>query len=256
MTSESSNTFAALIAGGTKGIGCAIAARLAKPGAQIFLSYHQDEQAAAKAADLVRAKGATPHLIRADVGTEQGGRLVIDKVRGVVSTLNVLVHSAAVPNPGELATQDIAKIRHAIEVGGMALLYLVQPAMGLLARGSTVLFLTGASTHLVLPRHGALAAAKALGDCFIKYLAIECANKDINFNSLGVGPVDTDLYRSVAPKSADGQSLPPPTSPNGRRITPEDVAEVAAFLASPGGSMVRGQTVLVDGGMSTTVRAR
>ena len=114
----------------------------------------------------------------------------------------------------------------------MALLYLVQPAMKLLTQGSTVLFLTGASTHLVLPRHGALAAAKALGDCFVKYLAIECAEKDINFNSLGVGPVDTDLYRSVAPKSADGQSLPPPASPNGRRITPEDVAEVAAFLVS------------------------
>jgi enoyl-[acyl-carrier protein] reductase III len=256
MSSSSSPPFAALIAGGTKGIGCAIALKLAKPGAHIFLSYHSDESAAAKAAEQVREKDATAHLIRADVGNEDGGRQIIAQVAKVVPQLHALVHSAAVPNPGELATQDLARIRQAIEVGGMALLYLVQPAMKLLAQGSTVLFLTGASTHLVLPRHGALAAAKALGDCFVKYLAIECAAKGINFNSLGVGPVDTDLYRSVAPKSADGSPLPPPASPNGRRILPEDVAQVAAFLISEGGSMIRGQTVLVDGGMSTTVRSR
>jgi enoyl-[acyl-carrier protein] reductase III len=256
MSTTSDSPFAALIAGGTKGIGCAIAVKLSKPGRHIFLSYHSDDDAAAKAAEQVRNKGATAHLIRGDVGTDAGGRVIMDKVSAVVPRLTAIVHSAAVPNPGELATQDLAKIRQAIEVGGMALLYLVQPAMKLLGPGSTVLFLTGASTHLVLPRHGALAAAKALGDCFVKYLAIECAGKGINFNSLGVGPVDTDLYRSVAPRSSDGTPLPPPASPNGRRITPEDVAEVAAFLISEGGSMIRGQTILVDGGMSTTVRSR
>lgn len=256
MSTASDSKFAALIAGGTKGIGGAIGVKLARPGADIFLSYHSDEAAAAQAAEQVRQRGATPHLIRADVGSEEGGRLIIDHVSKVVAHLNALVHSAAVPNPGELATQDLAKVKQAVEVGGMALLYLVQPAMKLLGQGSTVLFLTGASTHLVLPRHGALAAAKALGDCFVKYLAIECAAKGINFNSLGVGPVDTDLYRSVAARSPDGTPLPPPTTPNGRRITPEDVAEVAAFLVSEGGSMIRGQTVLVDGGMSTTVRSR
>lgn len=256
MSAPSNGAFAALIAGGTKGIGAAIAVKLAKPGAHIFLSYHSDEAAAAKAAERVRQKEATPHLIRADVGSEEGGRIIIEHVAKVVPHLHALVHSAAVPNPGELATQDLAKVKEAVEVGGMALLYLVQPAMKLLREGSTVLFLTGASTHLVLPRHGALAAAKALGDCFVKYLAIECAGKGINFNSLGAGPVETDLYRSVAPRSPDGQPLPPPTTPNGRRITPEDVAEVAAFLVSQGASMIRGQTVLVDGGMSTTVRSR
>src|SRR5207247_2232422 len=148
MTSASSSAFAALIAGGTKGIGGAIAVKLAKPGAHIFLSYHSDESAAAQAAERVRQKGAMPHLIRADVGSEEGGRQIIGHVAKVVPQLHALVHSAAVPNPGELATQDLAKVKHAVEVGGMALLYLVQPAMKLLAQGSTVLFLTGASTHL------------------------------------------------------------------------------------------------------------
>ena len=133
---------------------------------------------------------------------------------------------------------------------------LLPAAMKLLGEGSSVLFLSGASTHLVLPGYGALASAKALGDCFVRYLAIECAQQGINFNTLGSGPVDTELYRSAAPKSPTGEAMPPPVSPNGKRITAEDLAEVAAFLVSKGGSMIRGQVVLVDGGMSTTVRVR
>lgn len=249
-------TQSVLVAGGTKGIGLAIAERLANPGVNIFLSYARDDAAAKVAAERISKRGATPHLIKADVGSEAGGRAVIDAVAAKVDRLDVLVHSAALQKVGRLASQSIHEIRQAIEVGGMALLYLVQPGMKLLGEGSSVLFLSGASTHLVLPGYGALASAKALGDCFIRYLSIECAAQGINFNTLGSGPVDTELYRSAAPRTATGESMPPPATPNGRRITPEDLAEVAAFLVSKGGSMIRGQVVLVDGGMSTTVRGR
>jgi len=144
----------------------------------------------------------------------------------------------------------MAEIREAIEIGGMALLYIVRAASPLLAEGSTVLFLSGRSTELVLPHHGALAAAKALGDCLVRYLALECASRGINFNTLGSGPVATDLFRAV--RGGDG---PAPSTPSGRPLEPADVAEVAHFLLSPAARMIRGQSLLVDGGLSTGIRS-
>ncbi len=139
-------------------------------------------------------------------------------------------------------------------MGGLALLYLVQPAIPLLGEGSSVIFLSGSSVDLVLPGHGALATAKALGECMIRYLAIELAPRGINFNTLRTGPVDTELLRSVRSPSGEPIGLPP--TPNGRGLTVEDIAAAAAFLASPAGSMVRGQAIMVDGGLNTTVRGK
>ena len=244
-----------LIAGGTKGIGLGIALKFSRPGAKVFLSYSSDDQAAKLASDLVVERGATPYLIKENIGSKSGGVEVIRRVSEHSSYLDVIVHSAAVPNPGFLAEQPIDEIVEAVEIGGMALLYLVQPAMKLLKSGSSVIFLSGVSTYLVLPKHGALAGAKALGECFAKYLAIECATKGINFNTLSVGPVDTELFRSVRGNTVDGQPIPPPLTPNGLRLNTDNIAEVADFLVSNAGKMIRGQTILVDGGLSTTVRS-
>jgi NAD(P)-dependent dehydrogenase (short-subunit alcohol dehydrogenase family) len=238
-----------LVAGGTKGIGLAIATRLARPGTHVFLNYHADEAAAARAAAAVQARGATAHLVRQDVGRRDGAAATIAAVQAVTDRLDVLVHSSAVPNPGMLGDQDLDSVRHALDVGGLALLYLVQPALELLGPGSSVIFLSGNSVDLVLPGHGALAAAKAYGECVVRYLAIELAPRGINVNTLRTGPVDTDLLRSVRTTAA-----PLPATPNGRRLTVEDIAEAAAFLVSPAASMIRGQALMVDGGLNTTVR--
>lgn len=245
-----------LVAGGTKGIGLAIALRLAEPGSHVFMSYRSDEAGARAAAQAVTARGAVPHTLKRDVGTIEGARATIDDVAAVTSRLDVLVHSAAVPNPGYLAEQPLDRVLEAFNVGGMALLFLVQPAMRLMGEGSSVIFLSGSSVDLVLPHHGALATAKALGECLIRYLAVECAPRGINFNTLRTGPVETELWRTLRGPAQPGEVALPPITPSGRRLTVEDIAEAAAFLASPAGSMVRGQILMVDGALSTTVRAR
>jgi enoyl-[acyl-carrier protein] reductase III len=239
-----------LVTGGTKGIGFAIASRLAHPTVTIFLSYRSSDDAAKTAQSEIAGKGADVHLIKEDVGTTAGAEALARKIAAVTPRLHGIVHSAAVANPGDLMTQDLAEIREAIEVGGMALLYIVRATSSLLGEGSSVVFLSGRSTELVLPHHGALATAKALGDCLVRYLAIECASRGINFNTLGSGPVATGLFRAVR-----GDDGPPPSTPSGRPLEASDVAEVAHFLLSPASRMVRGQSLLVDGGLSTGIRS-
>lgn len=254
--SASNPRFTALVAGGTKGIGLAIALRLAKPGATIFLNYASDDATARASAARIAERGATVHPIKGNVGSPEGAAQVMAGVTAKTDRLDALVHSSAVPNPGQLASQSLDSIRDAIEIGGMALLYLVRAGADVLGAGSSVLFLSGNGVDLVLPNHGALAAAKALGECFVRYLAIECAPRGINVNTLRVGPVDTALYRRAIGAAADGEGTLTPPTPNGRHLTADDAALVAEFLLSNAGAMVRGQTILVDGGLSTGVRAR
>src|SRR5262245_16439300 len=216
-----------LVVGGTKGIGLAIARRLAEPGATVVLNYHRDDVAAHEAAAAVAASGATTHLVKADVGTRAGAITAIDEVARLTDRLDVLVHSAVTSNPGVLAEQDLDEVVETLNVGGLSLLTLMQSAVPLLREGSAVIFLSGV-VDIVLPRHGALAAAKAFGECVARYLAVELAGRGINVNTLRTGPVDTEQFRLVA---APG-TLPPVTL-NGRRLTVEDIAATAAFLASP-----------------------
>lgn len=253
---ESDVPFTALIAGGSKGIGLAIALQLANPGVTIFINYASDENAAREAVERVSERGATAYLIKADIGSPEGAAEVMASVGKKADRLDALVHASAVPNPGLLESQSLESIRSAIEIGGMALLYLVRAGTNLLTNGSSVLFLSGNGVDLVLPNHGALAAAKALGECFVRYLAIECASRGVNFNTLRVGPVDTALYRQAIGASADTTGPLTPPTPNGRHLVAADAAFTAEFLLSKAGAMIRGQTILVDGGLSTRVRTR
>ena len=246
---------AALIIGGTKGVGRAIALRLARPGAQLFLNYRSDDAAATATAAEATERGAEVHTIRCSLADAAGAQSVIEAVTALTDRLDALVHSAAIPHPGYLMTQDLDEVHEAIEVGGLALLYLVRAAAQLLGSGSTVLFLSGRAVETVLPAYGVLAAAKALGECMVRYLGIECAGHGISVNTLSVGPIDTELYRTVNAFTAPDATGGAPSTPAGRPLTAEDAAEVAAFLISPAATMIRGQTVLVDGGLGTTIRA-
>lgn len=241
-----------LVAGGTRGIGLAVARRLAVPGGTMFLSYGHDEDAARQAAVSLRDCGAGVHLVRQDVGTVEGAAATMEQVASVSDRLDVLVHSAAIASPGALTTQNVDEILRAVQVGGLGLLYLVRAGLALLRRGSSVIFLSGGAVDLALPGHGALAAAKALGECLVRYLAIEMAPGGIRVNTLRTGPVDTALLRAYRP-GGPGEGGGAPVTPLGRLGT-DHIAEVAAFLASPAAAMIQGQTLVVDGGLGVTVR--
>ena len=136
-----------LVTGGTKGIGLAIARRLAKPGETLFLVYHADESSANEALAEMEGRGATAHLIQADVGSIGGVESIVSAIRDKARSLTHIIHSAAMIYPTGMLDADLETYRLAIETNGLSLLYLVQKALP--PRGKR----DGGPQEFVIPRN-------------------------------------------------------------------------------------------------------
>ncbi|MBS1842785.1 MAG: SDR family oxidoreductase [Actinobacteria bacterium] len=240
-----------LVTGGTKGIGLAIATRLATPGRKAFLNFHSDAAAAERAAEELAAAGSEPVLVREDVSTPGGCRRLLDTVAEQTDRLDQLVHCAVDPLSGPSLDLDPDRFAAAVSTNGSALLYLTQAASPLLTRGSTVFYLTSRGSRAALPHYAAVGAPKALGESLVRYLALELAPRGVRVNAVLAGPLPTDAFRAVFAEGADDRLRElNAANPSGRGLELKDVAETVAFLASPEAAMIQGQVITVDGGNS------
>lgn len=240
---------AILITGGTKGIGLAIAERLAAPGVAIYLNYRQDKQAATRAADRLAALGAVPRLICADVSTPKGASLLMAEVAKTTDRLDVIVHGAVTVLVGPLLAMDGNALADAITVNGTSLVFVVQAAQPLLGKGSSIIFLSSRGSRQIVPAYGAIGAGKALAEAFVRYLVPELAPLGVRINCIAPGTLDTEAIRTLFGDQTDAFLHSEATgNPSGRNITHDDYTGLVAFLAGPEASMIQGQVILVNGG--------
>lgn len=239
-----------LVTGGTKGIGLAIAERLAPEAGDVFLNYHNDDEAAEGAAERIKRAGGRAHLVKSDVGTPQGAKDVIEAVRSAIGHLDQVIHCAVYSLTGPALEIDLDEYTRAVQVNGLALLYLAQAASPLMRPGASILFLSSRGSRAAIPNYVALGTPKALAECLVKYLAVELGPKGIRANVLMAGPVDTDAFRSMFPANYQERlAAAAAANPSGRGLEIDDLVGAAQFLCSPAASMVQGQVLMVDGGL-------
>jgi enoyl-[acyl-carrier protein] reductase III len=234
-----------LVTGGTRGIGLAIARRFAQGGAaRIALGYLRNDRAAEAAAEEVRAAGAEPILVRGNVSSER----VLDAVREL-GPLDVLVHNAAtgVIRPA-LETED----RHwdwTLNANARAFLALARAAAPTMPAGSSMVGISSLGSTRVMENYVLVGVSKAALEAVVRYLAVELAPRGIRVNAVSGGVVETEALQHF-PNREDMLEAGRTRTPAGRLVEPEDIAGAVAFLSSRDAEMIRGQTLVVDGGFS------
>ena len=240
-----------VVTGGTKGIGLAIAERLARRGEPLVLAYQSDDAAAETAKARLVPTGAVVTTVKADIGEIDGAAAVMAVAASVASGPLHLVHSAAMIYPTALLDADLTRFTQAIHINGLSLLYLVQKALPLLDRGSGIVFISSAGARTAQANYAALGAGKALAESLVRYLVPELAPRGVRINAVAPGLVDTSSVAAmVGGEEAAARMLDRAgrANPSGRLTRDNDYAAVVEFLLSPAAEFVQGQVIHANGG--------
>ena len=236
---------AVLVTGGTRGIGKAIALRLASEGAKrVVLGFLRNDAAAEEAAEELRAAGAEPVLVRGNVAS---GRVVAEFASH--GPYGAVVHNAATGViRAALETED----KHwdwTLGANARALLSLARACAPDMKAGSSLVGVSSLGSTRVLENYVLVGTSKAALESVVRYLAVELAPRGIRVNAVSAGVVETEALDHF-PNREQMLKAARTRTPAGRIVEPDDVAAAVAYLCSPDAEMVRGQTLIVDGGYS------
>jgi enoyl-[acyl-carrier protein] reductase III len=235
-----------LVTGGSRGIGREIALRFAERGAaKVAVSYLRNDSAAEEAAGQLRKLGAEPLLLRGNLGDPERCKAFVEET----GPLDVLVSNAAtgVIRPALELTE-----KHwdwTMNANARVLLTLAREAAPAMPPGSAIVAISSLGSTRVLDDYVLVGTSKAAIESLVRYLAVELAPQDIRVNCVSAGLVETGALEHF-PKKDTMLSFYRERTPAGHLVEPADVANAVSFLASPDAAMIRGQTLVVDGGYS------
>jgi enoyl-[acyl-carrier protein] reductase III len=237
----------ALVTGGSRGIGRAIALRLAREGAaRVAIGYLRNDTAAEATADELRAAGAEPVLVRGNVTSSR----VLEQVAGL-GPLDVLVHNAAT---GVVRAALETEEKHwdwTLGANARALLALAQVAVPQMPAGAAIVAISSLGAQRVLPNYALIGVSKAALESLVRYLAVELAPRGIRVNAVSAGVVETGALEHFP--NREEMLVVGRANPAGRLVEADDVAAAVSFLCSPAAEMIRGHVLVVDGGFTLPV---
>lgn len=241
----------ALITGGSRGIGRAITLKLASEGADVIINFLRKKSTAEETAREARSKGVTVHTIKANVGEIDKIDAMFSEIEEKFGRLDIFISNAASGVARSAMDLDDKAWQWTMDINTRAFLLCAQKAARLMKNGGKMVSISSLGSRMAFPVYTAVGVSKAALEALTRYLAIELAPQGICVNAVSAGAVETEALKLYA----GDPNLPQPlwkTTPAGRMVLPEDVANVVAFLCSEEANMIRGQVVVVDGGLSVS----
>jgi 3-oxoacyl-[acyl-carrier protein] reductase len=237
----------AIVTGASRGIGAAIAERLGQDGLAVVVNYAGSAGAAQQVAQKIESSGGKAQTVQCDVSKADEVKRMFDAAEASFGGVDVLVNNAGVMRLAPLteASDELVDSQIAINLKGV--INTVREAARRIRDGGRIINLSSSVVGLALPSYGPYIATKAAVEGVTRVLANELRGRNITVNAVAPGPTATDLFLDgKSPELVDRMAK---MNPLERLGSPDDIANVVAFLAGPDGGWVNGQVLRANGGM-------
>ena len=249
MHSPSTPARVAIVTGASRGIGAAIARRLARDGAQVVVNYASGKEAADKLVAAIVADGGAAIAVKANVADADEVQALFNAAEASYGGVDVLVNNAGIMPPAlpALADTDDATFDSLFAINVKGSFNTMRQAATRLRHGGSVVNFSTSMIGLALPGYSVYGATKAAIETMTAIFAKELRGKNITVNAVAPGPTATALFLNG--KSEEAIARMGKMAPLERLGTPDDIAAAVAFLAGPDGRWVNGQTLRANGGL-------
>jgi 3-oxoacyl-[acyl-carrier protein] reductase len=238
----------ALVTGASRGIGRAIAERLASDGAAVAINYGREAAEAKKVVDKITAGGGKAFAIQADVGQVAEIHRLFDTTIAHFGGLDIVVNNAGVMFNKPVSATTEADFDRIFAINVKGTFFSCQQAATRLNEGGRIINLSSSTTLRLMPTYGAYVATKGAIEQLTRSLAKELGPRKITVNAVSPGPTETELF--LTGKSPEQLQQFSQQSAFGRLGKPSEIADVIAFLASDDSKWISGQNIPVNGGLA------
>jgi 3-oxoacyl-[acyl-carrier protein] reductase len=237
----------AIVTGASRGIGAAVAGRLAKDGLAVVINYSGDVKSAEALAGRIEAGGGRALAIKADVSDPNAVREMFDRTEQVFGGVDVLINNAGIMKLAKIADSDDALFDQQVAINLKGSFNAMREAAKRLRDGGRIVNFSTSVVGTKLETYGVYTATKAAIETMTAILSKEMRGRNITVNAVAPGPVATDLF--LTGKSQELIDRLAKMNPMERLGTPEDIASVVSFVVGPDGGWINGQVLRANGGM-------
>jgi 3-oxoacyl-[acyl-carrier protein] reductase len=237
----------AIVTGASRGIGAAIAQRLARDGFAVAVNYAGDTASAEALVRQIEAAGGKAIAVKADVADAAAVRALFDTAEKAFGGIDVLVNNAGIMQLAKIADADDAQFDRQIAINLKGTFNGLREAARRLRDGGRIVNFSTSVVGTKLESYGIYTATKAAVESLTAILSKEMRGRSITVNAVAPGPTATDLFLTgKSPELVERMAKMPPLE---RIATPEEIAGVVSFLAGPDGGWVNGQVLRANGGL-------
>jgi enoyl-[acyl-carrier protein] reductase III len=239
----------AFVTGSGRGIGKAIALKLASQGYDIIVNFFRRRESAEQTAKEIESLGVHTEIVRANMADSEKLVEVFDLISKKYGYLDILVNNAASGVGRSVLELDSKAWDWTMNINVKAALFCSQQAAKLMSgRNGKIVNISSLGSSFVLPTYAIVGISKAALEALTRYLAIELAPEGITVNAVAASAVETEALKFYIKEGLIKDNRQ--ATPAGRMVMPDDVANVVSFLCGDDASMIRGQTIVIDGGTS------